>query len=86
MTPIEFQKKERHEPKDDSFQYVSKLRSALLASVLFLILSNQVSYKVLDVIFSSFSNNQHILDEDNNVTFIGNFTMAFIIAIVVFLF
>jgi len=86
MTPIEFQKKKTGQPKDDSFQYINKLRSALLASLLFLILSNHVSYKILDLIFSSFSNNQHIIDEENNVTFVGNFTMALIIAVLVFLF
>lgn len=86
MTPIEFEKKKTGQTRDDSFQYINKLRSALLASLLFLILSNHVSYKILDLIFSSFSNNQHVLDDENNVTFVGNFTMAFIIAILVFVF
>jgi hypothetical protein len=86
MTPIDFEKKRIREPKDNSFQYINKLRSALLASILFLILSNHVSYKILDLIFSTFSNNQHIIDEENNVTFVGNFTMALIIAILVFIF
>jgi hypothetical protein len=86
MTPIEFEKKKTGQTRDDSFQYINKLRSALLASLLFLILSNHVSYKILDLIFSSFSNNQHVLDDENNVTFVGNFTMALIIAILVFVF
>jgi len=89
MTPINFQdvpKRQKEERSVESFQYVNKFRSALLAAVLFVVLSQQLSYKVLDVIFSSVSNNQHIIDEDNNISFIGILIMSCLMALIVFIF
>ena len=89
MTPINFQdvpKRQKQEKTVESFQYVNKFRSALLSAVLFVVLSQQLSYKVLDVIFSSVLNNQHVIDEDNNISFIGILTMSCIVALIVFIF
>ena len=70
----------------DDFQYMNKLRSAVYAFVLFLLLSNKVAYKVLDIIAKVFSNNVSIIDDQENPQFMGTFIMAVIIALVVFIF
>jgi len=72
--------------KMDDFQYMYKLRSAVCVFILFLLLSNKVAYKVLDIIAKVFSNNINIIDDQENPQFMGTFIMAVIIAFVIFVF
>jgi hypothetical protein len=73
-------------PKKKTQQvYDSKFRSAVYAFFLFIILSNQVSYKILDLIVKVFVNNITII-EDDNPHFIGTIIMATVIAIVILIF
>ena len=64
-----------------------KLRTAVISFILFIILSSQVSYKVLQTIFIHINNNpQIILNEKNKPTFLSKLIMASIIAILLFIF
>jgi len=77
--------KELEEKKE--FMYSMKLRTAIIGFILFLLLSTQVSYKILQTIFNNFFHNQSlILNEKNNPTFFSKLIMASIIAIILFIF
>lgn len=76
----------KEEEKKD-FYYSMKLRTAVISFILFIILSSQVSYKVLQTIFIHINNNpQIILNEKNKPTFLSKLIMASIIAILLFIF
>jgi len=76
---------EENEKKD--FYYSMKLRTSIIGFILFLILSSQLSYKILQTIFLHINNNPLIiLNEKNKPTFISKLIMAFIIAIILFIF
>ncbi len=68
------------------FQYKNKLKSAVYAFILFIVLSNKVSYKILDLIVKMFSQNIEVMDETETPIFLGVFIMAVIISVVIFLF
>ncbi len=73
------------EKKD--FMYSMKLRTAIIGFILFLLLSSPISYKVIQTIFNNFYDNQYIIiNEKNNPTFFSKLIMAFIIAIILFIF
>ena len=75
------------EEKKEDFYYSMKLRTSIIGFLLFLILSSQLSYQVLQTIFISFNNNPLIiLNEKNKPTFISKLIMALIIALVLFIF
>jgi len=75
------------EEKKEDFYYSMKLRTSIIGFLLFLILSSQLSYQILQTIFISFNNNQWIIiDEKNKPTFISKIIMAFIIALILFIF
>lgn len=84
--PIEKNVGESKKKNLGDFQYMHKLRSAVCAFILFIVLSNKVAYKVLDLIAKVFSNNLHIIDDQENPQFMGTFIMAVIIAFVIFVF
>jgi len=75
----------KEEKKD--FYYSMKLRTSIIGFLLFIILSSQLSYQILQTIFLSFNNNPLIiLNEKNKPTFISKLIMAFIIGFVLFIF
>jgi hypothetical protein len=76
---------EEKEKKD--FYYSMKLRTSIIGFILFLILSSQLSYKILQTIFLHINNNPLIiLNEKNKPTFLSKLIMALIIAIILFIF
>ena len=68
------------------FQYSNKFKSAIIAFLLFIILSNKLSYKVLNLILTSFNNNIQIIDEDENPLFLGTIMLGVIVGIIIFIF
>lgn len=72
--------------KNKDFQYGNKFRSGLYAAILFILLSQRVAYKILDLIVKVFSNRVDVIDDDDNPQFIGTIIMALLIGIVIFLF
>ena len=78
--------KELEDEKRD-FYYSMKLRTAIIGFILFLCLSSNVSYQVLQTIFLNINNNPSIiLNEKNKPTFLSKLIMASIIAIILFIF
>lgn len=77
--------KDKH-PTDNDFQYKNKFKSAVYVFVLFILLSNKVSYRILDIIVKVFSNSIDVIDENENPVFLGYFIMAFLMALIVFVF
>ena len=73
------------EPESTGFQYISKFKSALYASVLFVILSHKVAYKVLDLILKVFTSSIEVIDDSENPQILGTIIMAIIVGFVVFL-
>ena len=49
-------------------------------------LSHTVSYKILDLIIKVFSNSIDIIDENENPLILGTIIMAFLTAIIIFIF
>ncbi len=77
---------EEPEKKPEGFQYINKFKTAIYGFILFIILSNKVFYKILDIIVKLFTNNTHILDDDNETptiyaTFIGGIIMFVVLFI-----
>jgi hypothetical protein len=76
---------EKEENKD--FYYSMKLRTSIIGFILFLILTSQISYEVLKTIFLNIHNNPTIiLNEKNKPSFLAKLIMAFLIAIILFIF
>lgn len=76
----------KEEEKKD-FYYSMKLRTAIIGFILFIILSSQLSYKILQIIFLQINNNPLIiLNEKNKPTFLSKIIMASIIAFILFIF
>ncbi len=65
--------------------YGTKLRVAVVGFVLFLLFSQNVAYKILDIVIQLFNSRIHVIDEDENPVLIGNFIMAAILAVILFL-
>lgn len=72
--------------KLDDFHYSRKIKLAVIASVLFLLLSNKVAYKILDIILNVFTNNVKVIDDNECPQIIGIMIMSLIIGIVIFIF
>lgn len=70
----------------NKFQYINKFKSALYAFLLFIILSNKVAYKILDIIVNVFTNNTEILDSAENPTLLASFINGLIVFVIIFLF
>ena len=69
-----------------SFQYTNKIKSALYAFILFIILSHKVAYKVLDLILKVFTSKIEIINDEENPQLLGTLIMAFIVGLVIFVF
>ena len=78
--------KEKPKEKSKDFFYTLKLRTALIGFVLYLILSGNTAFRVLNLIISSIVNNVEIINEQKEVTLLARIIMAFIIAIILFIF
>lgn len=72
--------------KLDDFQYSRKIKLGVIAAVLFLILSNKVAYKILDIILNVFTNNIKVIDDNECPQIIGTMIMSIIVGIVIFIF
>jgi len=74
--------------KKVDFQYKLKLRTAIIGFILYLLLSTNTSFKILNLILKSiFSYNYiEIINEKNEISFIAKFIMAVIIFIILFIF
>lgn len=86
LAPIEKQPMPEPPKKQESFQYVSKFKSAIYAAILFILLSHRVAYKVLDLIVKVFTSSIDIIDENENPQILGTLIFACIIAAVIFIF
>jgi len=80
--------KELENPKEtNDFYYSMKIRTGIIGFILFIILSSQISYKVLETIFNNIYDNKYIiLNEKNNPTFLSKIIMATIIGFILFIF
>jgi len=76
---------EKKEEKKYYFQYKTKLRIAIIGFVLYLLLSTPTSFKILNLIIDQFINIK-IINEQNEPSILGKFIMAFIIALILFIF
>jgi hypothetical protein len=70
--------------KINNTYYATKLRVAVVAFVLFLLFSQNVAYKILDIVVQLFNNRIQVIDEDENPLFIGTFIMGVILALIIF--
>lgn len=90
MTPINLvennYKKKEFSEEIEKFQYKNKFKTALIGFILFIILSHNVSYKILDLIIKLFTNRNDIIDENMNPLPLGIFINAVIIAFILFIF
>jgi hypothetical protein len=65
------------------FLYVMKLKTAIYGFILYLLLSNNTAFKILDMIFN---NSLKLLNDKNEPSILARIIMAFIIAIILFTF
>lgn len=72
--------------KMPNFEYVNKFKSAAIGFVLFIVLSHNVSYKVLDLILKTFNSNILIIDSSGQPQILGTLIFAIIIAVILFIF
>lgn len=82
--PLKKNKNESEKIMDD-FHYSYKFRYTLITTILFFILSQKVSYKILDLLFQTFSYNIVIMEEDNYPSIIAILIMAIILGLIVFI-
>jgi len=76
----------KKEPPKKNFYYTLKLRTAIIGFILYLLLSSNIAFKILNLIISTFINNIEIINEQKEPSFIAKFIMAIIIAIILFIF
>ena len=77
----------KEEPvKKKDFYYTLKLRTAIIGFVLYLLLSSNTAFKILNLIISTFINQIEIINEQKEPSFIAKLIMAIIIAIILFIF
>lgn len=80
---VDSAKKPTEELKQKKSSTNNTFRTAIYVFFLFIILSNPVSYKILDIIVKSFFNNIEVIDEDENPVFIGTLIMAVLMTIII---
>lgn len=74
--------KEKNKKLPD-FLYVMKLKTAIYGFILYLLLSSTMAFKILNMIFN---NSLKLLNEKNEASIMAKIIMAFILAIILFLF
>jgi hypothetical protein len=73
-------KKDKEIPE---FLYTMKIKTAIYGFVLYLLLSNEIAFKILNMIFN---NSIVLLNDKNEPSILARFIMAFIIAVCLFIF
>lgn len=76
----QIQKQKEKLPK---FLYLLKLKTAIYGFVFFLLLSNEYAYKILNMVFND---SLILLNNKNEPTILARNIMAFILAIIIFIF
>jgi len=76
---------EKKEERNNYFKYKSKIRTAIIGFILYLLLSTTTSFKILNLIMNQI-NNIEIINEKNEPSILAKFIMAFIIATILFIF
>lgn len=92
VTPMDLQdksrpivKKEREKAMDD-FHYSYKFRYAFISMILFFVLSQNVSYQILNLVVQSFSNNIDVMNAENNSpSILGILVMTVLLGVIMFL-
>ena len=74
--------KEKNKKLPD-FLYVMKLKTAIYAFILYLLLSTNTAFKILNMIFN---NSVKLLNDKNEPSILARIIMAFILAIILFIF
>jgi|LakMenE01Jun11ns_1017448.scaffolds.fasta_scaffold9117762_1 hypothetical protein len=76
--------KEKENKKElPEFLYAMKIKTAIYAFVLYLLLSNNTAFKILNMIFN---NSIVLINDKNEPSILARFIMAFIIAAILFIF
>jgi hypothetical protein len=76
--------KEKENKKElPEFLYAMKIKTAIYAFVLYLLLSNNTAFKILNMIFN---NTIVLINDKNEPSILARFIMAFIIAAILFIF
>lgn len=65
------------------FLYIMKLKTAIYGFILYLLLSNNTAFKILNMIFN---NSVKLLNDKNEPLILARIIMAFVIAIILFTF
>lgn len=73
-------KKDKEIPE---FLYTMKIKTAIYGFILYLLLSNEIAFKILNMIFN---NSIVLLNDKNEPSILARFIMAFIIAVCLFIF
>ena len=76
-------KNNKNENEKPDFLYVMKIKTAIYGFVLYLLLSNNTAFKILNMIFN---NSIVLLNDKNEPSILARFIMAFIIAFCLFIF
>ena len=74
--------KEKNKKLPD-FLYIMKLKTAIIGFILYLLLSTNTAFKLLNIIFN---NSLKLLNDKNEPSILARIIMAFIIAIILFIF
>ncbi len=75
---------EKKEEIKNTFQYKLKFRTAIIGFILYLLLSTKTSFKILHLILSALFSFPK--EQNNEISFLDKIIMAFIIAIILFIF
>lgn len=76
-----------NKPNYDNFvdNYTNKFKTSVYVFILFILLSHQVAYKILDMIIKIFSKNIEITNEYGEPMPLGILIMGLIISLVIFI-
>ena len=68
------------------FSYTNKFKSAVYAFILFILLSNKISFKITSIIFTIFTNKNDIINEYDEPLPLGIFINALVLGVLIFIF
>lgn len=83
--PVRTEQNGEHKKIED-FQYSRKIKLGVIAALLFLLLSNKVAYKILDIVINVFTNNVRVIDDNECPQIMGTMIMSLIVGIIIFIF
>lgn len=75
--------KEKEKKQLPHFLYGMKIKTAIYAFILFMLLSNQTAFLILDMIFNNYIK---LLNDKNEPTILARLIMSFILAFILFIF